>query len=91
MGLKTVTIEVFGKVHGVYYRQSAQKKAIELEITGKVRNKPNGTVFIRATGNEEKIMALVKWCKDGPMLANVTKVEVIETPLTIFDGFTIER
>lgn len=91
MGLKTVTIEVFGKVHGVYYRQSAQKKAIELEITGKVRNKPNGTVFIHATGNEEKIMALVKWCKDGPMLANVTKVEVIETPLTIFDGFTIER
>lgn len=91
MGLKTVTIEVFGKVQGVYYRQSAQKKAIELGLAGKVRNRPNGTVFIHATGDEEDIMSFVNWCKDGPILANVDRVDVIETPLTIFNGFVIER
>lgn len=91
MGLKTVTIEVFGKVQGVYYRQSAQKKAIELGLEGKVRNRPNGTVFIHATGDEEDIMAFINWCKDGPILANVDRVDVIETPLTIFNGFVIER
>jgi len=91
MGLKTVTIEVFGKVQGVYYRQSAQKKAIELGLTGKVRNRTEGTVFIHATGDEEDVMAFVSWCKDGPMLAHVDKVDVIEIPLTIFNGFVIER
>ncbi len=91
MGLKTVTIEVFGKVQGVYYRQSAQKKAIELGLAGKVRNRPNGTVFIHATGDEEEVLAFVNWCKDGPLLANVDRVDVIETPLTIFNGFVIER
>ncbi|MBX7204810.1 MAG: acylphosphatase [Bacteroidia bacterium] len=91
MGLKTVTIEVFGKVQGVYYRQSAQKRALELGITGMVRNRPEGTVFIHATGDEEDVMAFVNWCKDGPMLAHVDKVDVIETPLTIFNGFVIER
>ena len=75
----------------MYYRQSAQKKAIELGLTGKVRNRTEGTVFIHATGDEEDVMAFVSWCKDGPMLAHVDKVDVIEIPLNIFNGFVIER
>jgi len=91
MGNKTVSIQVFGKVQGVYYRQSTHKVATELGLQGKVLNQTDGTVFIEASGNEEAIAQLIHWCQDGPVLARVSRVEVKELPARSYKGFEIER
>jgi acylphosphatase len=89
--LKTLSITVSGKVQGVYYRQSAKEKAIELGITGHVKNLRNGNVFITATGTAEQLSFFIEWCKKGPPRAEVAGVEIIEIPLADFNHFRIVR
>jgi acylphosphatase len=89
--LQTVTITVEGLVQGVYYRQSARAKAIESGLGGEVRNKPDGTVHIIATGTESQLQQLIDWCHCGPEQAIVTRVSVEKIPLQSFRNFTIIR
>jgi acylphosphatase len=49
--LQTISITVIGLVQGVYYRQSTKEKALELGISGFVKNLPDGNVRILATGD----------------------------------------
>lgn len=44
--MKHISIRIYGRVQGVGFRVSAQKKADELGITGFVRNEPDGTVYL---------------------------------------------
>ena len=80
-----------GVVQGVFFRQSTKTKAIELGITGEVRNKPDGTVHITATGTQSGLNELIAWCRKGPDSAIVKNVKVEKIPLAIFDGFNIIR
>ncbi|HEY1202655.1 MAG TPA: acylphosphatase, partial [Niastella sp.] len=64
--LLTISITVSGLVQGVYYRQSTKEKALELGISGVVKNLPNGDVHILATGTNDQLGQLVEWCKVGP-------------------------
>lgn len=89
--LKTLSVTVSGKVQGVYYRQSAKEKAIELGITGQVKNLRNGNVLITATGTPDLLHLFTEWCKKGPPHALVAGVEVIEIPLKTFNHFRIVR
>ena len=89
--LKTVSIIVSGKVQGVYYRQSTKEKARELTITGEVRNMPDDTVRIIATGSAEQVEQLIDWCKQGPSRAKVADVVVKEVTLQEFEKFNIVR
>ena len=89
--LQTVTITVEGLVQGVYYRQSTKALAIESGINGEVKNKPDGSVQITATGTEDQIQKLIDWCNKGPEMAIVTKVKVEKLPLKTFQGFNIVR
>ena len=89
--LKTVSIIVTGKVQGVWYRQSAKEKATELGVTGNVRNQPDVSVAIIATGLPNQLDQFIEWCRQGPPRARVTNVEVTELPLQSFDRFVIER
>ena len=88
---QTISIHIQGKVQGVYYRQSTKEKAIELGITGLVRNEPDGSVHVIATGIAEKLQALAEWCKKGPPRAVVTNVETTTLEARCFDGFSITR
>jgi acylphosphatase len=69
-------IKVTGRVQGVYYRSTAREVAIELGLTGWVRNVPDGSVEIVAEGEKEKIEEFIKWCWKGPPLAIVKNLEV---------------
>lgn len=89
--LKTLSIIVTGKVQGVWYRQSAKEKATELGVTGNVRNQPDVSVAIIATGLAKQLDQFIEWCRQGPPRALVTNVEVTELPLQSFDRFVIER
>lgn len=89
--LTTYAITVTGKVQGVYYRQSTKEKARELGITGYIKNQPDGTVYIIATGTEEQLQQLVNWCKQGPPRAGVDTVQTQVTDAQVFSGFTIQH
>ena len=89
--LKTVSILVTGKVQGVFFRQSTRELALALNIKGKVRNMPDDTVQIIATGTPEQIEQLIKWCWSGPPKAKVENVVIKELQLQTFDKFTIAR
>ena len=86
---QTISIIVSGKVQGVYYRQSTKQKAVELNISGEIKNMPDGSVAIKATGTKEQLDDFVQWCRQGPKGAVVTGVEVQEIPLQLFSHFTI--
>jgi len=69
-------IIVHGKVHGVYFRASTRAKALQLSLTGWVRNLPNGTVEVHAEGSRDSIDKLIKWCQKGPPLAKVSHYDL---------------
>jgi acylphosphatase len=88
--IRRASIHVVGIVQGVYYRYSTQRKADELAIVGKVKNMPDCSVSIICEGEEEDILRLVEWCKEGPRGARVDRVAVRwEEPTGEFSGFSI--
>jgi acylphosphatase len=74
--LKTVQIRVTGKVQGVFYRATAQEVAEGLNLSGWVRNCPDGSVEARATGREAQLNSFIEWCRRGPRNAVVQEVQV---------------
>lgn len=88
---QTISILVSGKVQGVFYRQSALEKAQALGISGTVRNLPDGSVAIIATGEENHLKQLLTWCKQGPPRAVVASVESNEELLQDFKNFKVLR
>ncbi|MCX6765750.1 MAG: acylphosphatase [Candidatus Moranbacteria bacterium] len=84
-------IKIYGRVQGVFFRHSAREKAEELGISGFARNEPDGTVYIEAEGGKVKLEKFLEWCRKGPPLARVEKVDFEYQPDTKeFDGFAME-
>ena len=89
--MKTFRIQVRGKVQGVWFRASTRQKAIELSLTGWVKNKVDGSVEAIASGNLEDLNAFVKWCEQGPEFARVDHLEVEEVSFQEYASFSIHR
>ena len=90
MEKKAVILKVYGKVQGVGYRYYTHKKANELGLNGYVRNKPDGSVYVEAEGDEDLLEKFIHWCEEGPTWARVTKVEQQFVPLTGHSGFEVK-
>lgn len=71
---KHLSIKIYGKVQGIFFRATAREAAEKLGIKIMAENKPDGSVYIEAEGDEEKLDQFVKWCHRGPALAQVEKV-----------------
>ena len=71
-----VHLRISGRVQGVWYRASTQRKASTLGLTGWVRNLPDGRVEVEAEGPRTALDTLIQWCHQGPELARVREVEV---------------
>ncbi len=67
---------IVGKVHGVFFRAATREKAMALQLTGFVRNLPNGSVEVDAEGEDEFLTDLLRWCRHGPPGARVDRVDV---------------
>ncbi|MES1219891.1 MAG: acylphosphatase [Bacteroidota bacterium] len=88
---ETVCLIIEGKVQGVFYRQSTREKAVQLGITGTVRNLKDGNVEIIATGTWEQLEQLIQWCNHGPPRAVVTNIKSTPLPLQPFNNFIVTR
>lgn len=73
--IRHLQIKIYGQVQGVFYRDSAHREAKALNLTGFVRNEPDGSVYIEAEGEEENLKEFLKWCKKGSKASRVTKVD----------------
>ncbi|MEL6344200.1 MAG: acylphosphatase [Myxococcota bacterium] len=81
---------IHGRVHGVFFRASTQKRAEGLGLAGWVRNRSDGTVELVAEGEPAALDALVDWCAVGPPMAQVEHVEQTrDEAVGLADGFTI--
>ena len=89
--MQTMWIKVTGKVQGVFFRQSAQDRAYDLNIKGTVRNCDDDSVEIIATGSKEQLDELISWCGQGPPGARVINVTAQEVSLQQFNNFSIIR
>lgn len=72
--ISTWKIIVTGKVQGVYFRVSTERKAKELGLKGWVRNHVDGSVIIVAQGKEANLKSLLDWVHQGPERADVDQV-----------------
>lgn len=88
---KLVRLIIHGKVHGVGFRFSCMEAAYRIGITGFVKNKKDGTVYVEAEGPEEHIEQFVKWCHKGPTWARIKKVEIEPGELKDHKSFEIVR
>lgn len=84
-------IRIFGLVQGVLFRQAIREKARESDIRGFVINEPGGSVYVEAEGEEKGLQKFIEWCRKGPSLAKVEKVEIRENTLKNFSGFEVKR
>ncbi|MEI9944522.1 MAG: acylphosphatase [Chitinophagaceae bacterium] len=89
--LQTVSLTIKGIVQGVFYRQMTKEIAIQKGITGEVKNLPDRSVHIIATGTEQQLQELIDWCKKGPARAVVSDIAVEKIPLQSFPDFKVTR
>lgn len=69
-------LRIYGRVQGVYFRESMCQKAAQLGITGWVRNRRDGTVEAVIQGTEEAVQHMLEWARKGPNTASVTDMKV---------------
>jgi len=89
--LKTVSVKVYGKVQGVWFRQSTKEKAIALGLTGWVQNTPDGAVQIVVSGEPGILNEFLVWCGQGPPKARVDNIITEELSNILFEHFTIRH
>jgi acylphosphatase len=77
--VKTLHLQILGRVQGVWFRESMRREAERLGVVGWVRNRPDGSVEAVAQGAPEAVDALVAWARIGPPQARVERIVETET------------
>jgi len=67
---------IHGRVQGVYFRESMRQRALQLGVTGWVRNRMDGTVEAMVQADTDAIDAIIEWARRGPASASVTDLRV---------------
>ena len=73
MTAKRLTIS--GRVHGVGFRDWMVARAQQLGLSGWVRNRRDGSIEALVDGDTAAVEEMVRACRRGPRLAEVTAIE----------------
>ena len=68
---------VSGKVQGVFFRETARKKATKEGVTGWAKNLRDGRVEALFEGKESRVKKMVDWARSGPIWVKVDSLDVI--------------
>jgi len=82
-------VVVHGQVQGVFFRDSARRRAAGLGIAGWVRNCPDGTVEAVFEGDPDSVATMIDWSRRGPRGADVDRVEEHEESPEGLTGFSV--
>ena len=88
--LKSIKINIYGKVQSVGFRYSALQKANELGVKGFVKNRIDGSVYIEADGEPGILTEFLEWCKQGPSRSNIDEVKVEDIPFNNYKNFGVK-
>jgi acylphosphatase len=87
--MRRVRVLVSGRVQGVFFRASCAERAEELGLSGWIRNVAGGDVEAVFEGTGSAVEQMVRWCREGPPLARVGRIEVVDETPTGESGFRI--
>lgn len=88
--LQTRRFLVRGRVQGVGFRWFVEREAHLLQVAGWVRNNPDGSVEVLATGTRDQLMGLKSRLLEGPRAARVDDVEELEAePIKGLNSFQV--
>jgi len=87
--MKCLHIIISGRVQGVFFRQNAKNKALELGLKGYARNLEDGTVEVVAQGDEIKLKEMVEFIRKGPGISKVNDIKMRSKELENFNNFEI--
>lgn len=90
-GTECRRFRVTGRVQGVFYRAATQERALQLGLTGWVRNVDNGDVELVACGDRANLTQLEQWLWQGPPTARVSAVQGQVVPVQNYADFEIRR
>lgn len=77
MSETAVRIVVRGRVQGVFFRVSARDAALQMGVSGWIRNRYDGSVEALLQGPAPAVEAMLDWCRQGPPGAVVKDVETM--------------
>jgi acylphosphatase len=81
---------VRGRVQGVGFRWFVEREAHILQITGWVRNNPDGSVEVLAVGTPPQLAGLRARLQEGPRAARVDNVNESEAvPVSGLNSFQV--
>jgi acylphosphatase len=82
---------VTGRVQGVFFRAWTRDQAARLEVSGWIRNCPDGSVEAHVEGSEQSVDRLIDLLKSGPPGARVDHLQVDRADVENAEGFLIRR
>jgi len=71
-------VVICGRVQGVFFRDSCERRAHSEGVAGWVTNTREGNVEAVFEGGDAAVARMIAWCRIGPTRAVVTAVEVHE-------------
>ncbi|MDI6741928.1 MAG: acylphosphatase [Smithella sp.] len=80
--MKRVHVYISGKVQGVFFRAETQRTAKGFNLTGWVRNMPDGRVEALLEGEDKNVDKMLAWCHIGPPAARVDEALAEEEPFS---------
>jgi len=86
--MRAVQINYEGRVQGVGFRYAAKRLAQEYDVTGSVRNLPDGRVELLAAGDSDEVEAFLSAIRDSNLAGHIQREEratlTLDTPLKGF-------
>ncbi|MEO5904175.1 MAG: acylphosphatase [Gemmatimonadaceae bacterium] len=76
--MATLHVQVTGRVQGVGFRWFVRVSGRRLQLSGWVKNRPDGSVEVTASGSDERLVELRRLLARGPDGAEVTAVIDLE-------------
>jgi acylphosphatase len=72
--MKTIHVIVEGRVQGVCFRDYTQRQAHQLNLSGWVRNRQDGTVEAIFNGADSDVMSMLEWLRRGSPRSRVDNI-----------------
>ncbi|MBV8983150.1 MAG: acylphosphatase [Acidimicrobiia bacterium] len=82
-------VVAYGRVQGVFFRDSCQRVAASTGVSGSVRNRNDGAVEAVFEGDPDAVERMVAWMRQGPGRADVERVEVTDEDPQGESGFRV--
>ena len=86
-----LTVKIYGRVQGVFFRQSTKEEAMRLGVCGWVKNCSDGSVAVLIQGDASVMDQMMAWLSIGPEMAQVREVKILSQKdcTKLKEGFTI--